>query len=452
VATTARLAGVGAFVIGGLLLFGVGLFMIGDRQMAFVKKFTVYTEFNRITGLQPGALVRVAGARAGSVTQIVPPPRPSGKFSVRLEITENLHQLVRTDSVATIETEGLVGGSFLAISTGSEQRPQAPANSTIAGRDPFVITDLFQQMRETIARVNLTIDNLQGDLESTMSAIAETADNANALIVAVTKDVTTLTSAGVRISADAAAISDALRRGQGTLGKLLTDDTLYQRATDVATHVEAITSDARAVLEEARKALNEFQAKEGPVQGLAANLRQTLDDARTAMTGFADNMEALKHNFLLRGFFNERGYFNLASLSPAEYRAGLLTRNNKRTVARVWLNAAVLFEAAPGDNGAERLTDGGMTRLDSAMAPFLDRLVSGLLIVEGYAQLGTRDEQYVQSQTRAARVREYLIRKFQLDPTSTGLMPLGADAPGSPENGRWDGVALAAFLEPRAAR
>jgi hypothetical protein len=60
VATPARLAGVGAFVLGGLLLFTVGLFMIGDRQMAFAKTFTVYTEFKNITGLQPGAIVRVS--------------------------------------------------------------------------------------------------------------------------------------------------------------------------------------------------------------------------------------------------------------------------------------------------------------------------------------------------------------------------------------------------------
>ena len=53
--TPARLAGVGVFVLSGLLLFAVGLFMIGDRQMAFVKKFTIYTEFRKITGLQPGA-------------------------------------------------------------------------------------------------------------------------------------------------------------------------------------------------------------------------------------------------------------------------------------------------------------------------------------------------------------------------------------------------------------
>src|SRR5687768_2079513 len=98
-ATSARLVGVGVFVLAGLLLFATALFMIGERQLAFVQKFVVYTEFTTITGLQPGAIVRVSGAPAGSVTGIEPPLNPNGKFRVRLEITEDLHQLVRTDSV-----------------------------------------------------------------------------------------------------------------------------------------------------------------------------------------------------------------------------------------------------------------------------------------------------------------------------------------------------------------
>jgi phospholipid/cholesterol/gamma-HCH transport system substrate-binding protein len=445
--SAARLAGVGVFVTGGLLLFAVGLFMIGDRQMAFARKFTIYTQFARITGLQPGAIVRVAGAKGGSVTQILPPGRPSEKFKVQLDVTEDLHQLVRTDSVATIETEGLVGGSFLAIATGSDQAPPAPPGSTIAGREPFGITDFLKQMSDTIVRVNATIESLQVDLQNTIASVTQTVDSINDLVATVGEDVNSMASAGVRIGEDAAEISDALRKGEGTLGKLIRDDALYQRVTGVASRAEEIMSGAHQVIEQARKALSEFQASDGPVQGLTANLKQTFDDARTAMTSFADNMEALKHNFLLRGFFNERGYFNLASLSPAQYRRGVLTRDNRRTVARVWLSSGVLFEANPGAPHAERLSDGGKMRLDSAIAPFLDRLGNGVLMVEGYARQGTRDEQYVRSRARATMVRDYLILTFHLDPTSTGIMPMGSEAAESPDDDRWDGAAIAAFLE-----
>jgi phospholipid/cholesterol/gamma-HCH transport system substrate-binding protein len=451
VATPARLDGVGAFVLGGLVLFTVGLFMIGDRQMAFAKKFTIYTEFKKITGLQPGAIVRVSGAKAGAITLIVPPDGPSGKFRVELEITEELHPLVRTDSIATIETEGLVGGSYLGVGTGSDKAPAAPAKSTIPSKEPFEISDLMQQMGDTIAKVNLTIDEMKGDVQRAVVSIADTVDNANQLITDVSDDVKKMATAGGKISEDAARISQALRSGKGTIGKLLNDDEFYQRATAIAKQAEQIANDTRRVVEQAKKALDDFQSKGGPVQNVTASLKETMDGARLAITGFAENMEALKRSFLVRGFFNNRGFFNLASISPAEYRAGALTRKGARRTVRIWLGAPVLFEPDPERPDAERLTDDGKARLDSAMATFLERLPSAVLIVEGYAQKGSKDEQYLQSRLRASTARSYLIGRFQLDPAMTGIMPLGRDSEGSPDGVPWEGIALAVFQEKVAA-
>ena len=172
----ARLAGVGAFVIAGLLLFTIGLFMIGDRQMAFARKFTIFTEFTKITGLQPGSIVRVSGAKAGAIKQIITPRKPSDKFRVQIVITEALHPLVRTDSLATIETEGLVGGSYLGIGTGSDTAPAAPPDSTIPSKEPFEIADLMEQMRGSIKRVNDTIDEMKYDVQRAVVSVADTVD------------------------------------------------------------------------------------------------------------------------------------------------------------------------------------------------------------------------------------------------------------------------------------
>ena len=67
-------------------------------------------------------------------------------------------------------------------------------------------------------------------------------------------------------------------------------------------------------------------------------------------------------------------------------------------------------------------------------------------MVEGYAQQGTPDEQYLRSRARASIVRDYLIGKFHLDPQATGAMPLSADSTDSPGKAPWDGVALAVIL------
>jgi phospholipid/cholesterol/gamma-HCH transport system substrate-binding protein len=446
VPSPARMAGVGAFVIAGLLLFTIGLFMIGDRQMAFARKFTIYTQFAKVTGLQPGSIVRVSGAKAGAIKQILTPSRPSDKFRVQLEISEALHGLVRTDSVATIETEGLVGGSYLGIGTGSDAARAAAPNSTIPSKEPFEIADLMEQMRGSIQRVNDTIDEMKYDIQRAVGSVADTAGSANELVIAVTEDVKTMASAAARISGDAAQIADSIRGGKGTIGKLVNDDELYRRSASIAKQADEIASGARQVIEQAKITLEGFQSKDGPVQGLSSGVKQTMDDARQAMAGFAENMEALKHNFLFRGFFKGRGYFDLAAISPAEYRKGLLSKGGDRRVLRIWLRADLVFEPDEGHAGAERLTDEGKARLDAAIAPYLEHLAAGVLVIEGYAQQGARDEQYLASRARAAIVRDYLIGKFHLEPQATGSMPLGAESSGNPGQGPWDGVALAVFV------
>src|SRR5260370_620285 len=108
-----RAVAVGAFVIAGVLLFGVGLFLIGDRRLLFSDTFEVYAEFANIAGLQNGAKVRVAGLDAGEVDTIHVPANPSARFRVKLRIREDVHPLIRVDSVASIQTDGLVGNKFM---------------------------------------------------------------------------------------------------------------------------------------------------------------------------------------------------------------------------------------------------------------------------------------------------------------------------------------------------
>ena len=113
---------------------------------------------------------------------------------------------------------------------------------------------------------------------------------------------------------------------------------------------------------------------------------------------------------------------------------------------RVWLGTDRIFE--PGDGESRlRLSEDGRRRLDAAIAPYLDRVSDGVLMVEGLASDGGRDQQFLLSRARAATVRDYLIGRFHLEPRSTGMMPLGSEpSPGAP-SASWDGVALAFFLK-----
>ena len=86
------------------------------------------------------------------------------------------------------------------------------------------------------------------------------------------------------------------------------------------------------------------------------------------MADMAETTEALKHNFLFRGFFNRRGYFDLADVSVDAYRQGVL-ENKERRALRIWIKAELLFERDA--KGVERLSDRRRGRLDSAMSQFV---------------------------------------------------------------------------------
>jgi ABC-type transporter Mla subunit MlaD len=151
---TTRLAAVGAFVIAGLVLFAVGLFFIGERRMLFGNTFIIFAEFQEIASLDNGATVRVGGMTAGEVETIEVPSGPASRFRVRMRVRNDLHPLVRTDSVASIQTDGLVGNKFVQIQSGTEQAAILPEGGTLKSREPMDIADLMEKLRETVERVN----------------------------------------------------------------------------------------------------------------------------------------------------------------------------------------------------------------------------------------------------------------------------------------------------------
>jgi phospholipid/cholesterol/gamma-HCH transport system substrate-binding protein len=440
---SSRLIGVGAFVLGGVALFAAGLFLIGDRRGLFADNFEVYAEFGKLAGLENGATVRVAGMDAGEVIAIHVPTRPTAKFRVRMRIRESLHGVVRSDSVASIQTEGLVGNKFLQIEAGSDQSPPAPDGSTIQSRDPFDIADLLLQMSDTLRMVTETVETLQGDVQKAVRAVSDAAVEGRDIVLRARDDVEMILQDARRIAQNVQSIAGDISGGKGTIGKLITDDQLYLQARNVAAEAERVVADLREAARGAKTAIEDFRGRgEGAAQGIAGDLRETLAHTRDAMASLAESAEALKRNFFLRGYFNRRGYFSLDDLSVEEYRAGALESGERRAL-RIWLHADVLFR--PDANGVEELTEDGKARLNSAMSQFLKYPPDSPLIVEGYSEEPTADARFLAARRRATLVQEYLRQQFHLDSGRVGIMMLGAQAPGSPSGSTWRGVALALF-------
>jgi phospholipid/cholesterol/gamma-HCH transport system substrate-binding protein len=435
---------VGLFVLMAGLLFALGLFMIGDRRALFARDFEIYTEFSRVGGIQKGAIVRVAGADAGEVEEIRVPRNPSERFRIKLRVLEDLRGLVRTDSVASIQTDGLVGNKFIQIESGTDAAPQAPDGSTIQGNDLYDFTDLLAQASTTLKDINGVIEEVRTAINTALGDVSNTTREANRILGGLDREIQQVLRSGDTVVKDMGAIVQGIRDGKGTAGKLVNDPALYDRANALIEDARAVIGKVDEAAEQAKQFTSEMRSSTGPVQGAVADLRRTLTGAAEAMSDLSESSEALKRNFFFRAFFERRGYYDLDDIPVEEYRRGALESKDRR-VLRVWLRSSVLFAAGP--DGREALTPDGKARLESAMSDFLRQPVGSPIVIEGYAAAPTYDERFIASRRRAQLVRDYLVSRIQLDVSRMGVMPLGNDAPGSPDGATWDGVAIAVFIQ-----
>jgi phospholipid/cholesterol/gamma-HCH transport system substrate-binding protein len=354
----------------------------------------------------------------------------------------------------------LLGNKFLLIDTGTTG--MAPPGSTLSSREPFEIGDLLAKIRETIKAIDSTVGDVKGNVSDATRTVAETAKHVDEIIVAAQAPVERFTAAAGRISEDTSAIIARVRSGEGTIGKLMNDDSVYKDIAGSAKHIESAMENLRRTSADVQELVSRFSSGGVPADieriaknvsdssdrvkilvasfqpaddggdGVAGDIRATLTSSRQAMADLAEDLEALKHSFFFRGFFKDRGFYDLGSLSPAEYQSKEFEKNV--TKERAWVQQTELFVVKA--NGTEELSVPGRKKLDDTMATFLQYTKDRAVIIEGYAEGGTVAEQFLASRERATKVRDYLVKKFTLSPEHIGVMPMGS------AGGEGDGIAL----------
>jgi phospholipid/cholesterol/gamma-HCH transport system substrate-binding protein len=430
--------GLGVFVVVGLLLFAAGIFLIGNRRLLFERSFEIWTEFTTVTGLQQGATVRVSGKDAGEVLDIEVPPDPSKKFRVKMRIVEDLHPLVRKNSVASIQTDGLVGNKFLSVSSGTKEAPEVSPGSTIPSREPIEFADLIQQASNTMQEVNETIESIQDDLERTLKVTGDMIVEAQVLLKDTGEDIKGITSSSNKIAKNINEMISDVKEGKGTMGKLLTDEELYESTASIAKNAEITSRNIREAAEKANQTLAEFREK--TQKGLTEEAAGTLRNLNEVLSDMAENTEAIKRNWFFRGFFKKRGYYDIDNLTIADY---LILRKDRQE-KRLWLTAHDLFEKS-GEN--EALSDNGKDMLRVKVKEMLQYINNNpIYLIEGYASQGNAGDQYLISRNRALAVRSFIEKEFPIPENTLGILLVGLKA--NPETGEaWDGVSLVALYE-----
>ena len=359
-----RAARLGAFIVATLAILVVGVFIIGSKQYLFSSTYQLKAQFDNVAGLDAGGDVRVGGVHSGTVRNILLPHGPGEKVTVIMDLGKSTHEIIKQDSVATIETEGLLGNQFLAISFGSAGKADVRDGDIIASQPPLEMADLLQKT--------------SGILDSSQQAIQN----------------------ATRATANLDSISAKIDGGQGTAGALVNDKQLYNNLEQ--------TSNA---------------------------MRDTVVQAQAGVTDFEENMEALKHNFFVRGYFKSRGYEDSSELVKNE-----IERLPQSTPVKEFAYPAKqLFDKHDSAKlkNQKSLNEGG---------EFLANNPFGFAVVVASAGMeGDTQKDLVLTQARAAVVREYLVENFGFDDSQLKTLGMGKQTDANSDAG-WGTVQI--FIYP----
>jgi len=358
-----RVARLGAFILLALAVLVAGVFVIGSKEYLFHSTYRLKAQFDNVAGLSSGADVQVGGVHSGTVHAIELPHKPGEKVTVIMDLDNSTHEIIKQDSVASIETEGLLGNQFLAISFGSAGQGDVRDGDVIQSAPPLVMADMLK-------KANDMLDSSQAAVKSTTEATAH------------------LNS-----------VSSKIDSGQGTIGALVNDRQLYSNLEQTTT-----------------------------------TLHDTMLQAQTGVTDFQENMEALKHNFFLSGYFKKRGYEDSADL--AANRIGELPVGTP--VKSFTYSAKQLFDARDSAKLANR-------KVLKASGEYLAANQFGFAVVVVSSGIeGDTQKDLVLSQARAMVVREYLVENFGFDDSQLKTFGLGKQA-GSGVDSDWGSIQILVF-------
>jgi len=299
-------ARLGLFVFIGTILIVLAIFLVGNKESLFTPTFTAKAMFKNIEGLRVGASVRMSGIDIGSVSDIEIASDTTGKVIVSMRIQSSVRDFIRLDSKASIETEGLVGNKIVVISVGSTAAKVVSNGGFIQTKVPVSIAQIIEESQGTLKYIrDITKDFSEivtkiNKGEGTIGKLVnddQLYNSTKELTVSADKSLTSITG---RLNQ----ISDVIVNATGEFQKIVTGiDSIVNKVDDIVVGVK----EGKGVL---GSIISEKGTYNDSIKVIMQNLLSMTDGIKTGAMKFAENMEALKHNWLFKSYFEERGYWD----------------------------------------------------------------------------------------------------------------------------------------------
>jgi phospholipid/cholesterol/gamma-HCH transport system substrate-binding protein len=227
---------VGVMVIVSLALFAIAVFFISGQVGFFTRHYTLKAYVPSAGDLREGAQVRLAGISVGNIARIRISPYTDRKRAVELDlkIARSYQSEIRADSVASVETIGLLGDSYVDITRGTAGKEPIADDGAVETAQKADIAAVVQNTNEVI----MNLSTLSAKLDDITAQIQAGKGSMGKLLY----DEALYNKMNATISG-AQNLVDRAQRGQGTIGKLMIDETLYNRTLGTLDRLDKVVDD-----------------------------------------------------------------------------------------------------------------------------------------------------------------------------------------------------------------
>lgn len=312
--TNAQKIKLGIFVLAGLTLFVAAVYFIGKKQNMFGKTSHISTVFNNVNGLQLGNNVRYSGINVGTVKDI----EMINDTMIRVDmiINDKILPHIKTNAVATISSDGLVGNMIINILPGKGNAPNVKAGDIIKSFSKVRTEDILK----TLSVTNENAAILTADLIKITKEITDGKGTVGMLLndtlmannLKETLHYLKITSQGTTTSvAQLNELIASLNKKDNLVG-VINDTVVANKIKHIVTNLEKSSIKIDSVVENLNATITNAKDGKGAINYLSNNpkLVQKIDSTMTNINQSSiklnQNMEALKHNFFFRGYFKKQ--------------------------------------------------------------------------------------------------------------------------------------------------
>ncbi|MBC6366039.1 MlaD family protein [Algoriphagus sp. AK58] len=307
-------AKLGALVVAGLVFLVFSLYMIGKNQNIFGSSVIVIAEVPEVNGLLPGNNVRFKGMDVGTVKEIE--MITDSTIHIKMLIHKSMVSFILDNSKTTINSDGLMGNKIIQI------HPQEGSASPVKAGD--ILFPLSQFKPEDLL---LRLDSSGDVLEKILNNLAEITEKLNqskavwdllsdpTLSADIKGSISEFKKAGIHAAAlakDGREMIRTFKDAKGMVNEIFVDTLNAQRFENSLIQLEKASLETALLMESLKETVSKIEAGEGTAgliladSAFRAQMQKTMLNLEKSTENLNQNMEAMKSNFLFRGYFKDQ--------------------------------------------------------------------------------------------------------------------------------------------------